>query len=95
MAASQAILYFERYLLREAQTDLVGEAGRFAEVDEVFQGEGEGDGFREVDGDVLVWLFDIAVLAEGYGAAADVTLAGEFHAVLGGFDHDYQGEMVR
>lgn len=88
MPTSQVIVHKKGHFLRETQADFTREASCFGEVDEVFQGESEGDGFGEVDGYALFWLFHIGVLAEGYGAAADVTLAGEFDAIFGGFDYD-------
>lgn len=60
-AASQSVLDQERDLVGQAKLDRLGEAGSFAEVDKVFQGEGQGNGFAEFDFDVELRLVDIGV----------------------------------
>ena len=61
---------------------MTAEAGGFAEVDEVLEREGKGDGLGKADLDVLLLVLDIGVLAKGDGTVADVTSAGELHALL-------------
>ena len=84
----QAVLDEKWHLVAEAQLALPAEAGGLAEVDEVLEGEGEGDGLGEVDLDVLGLVVDVGVLAEGDGAVADVTGAGELDALLGALNRD-------
>ena len=60
-AASQSVLNQERNLVGEAKLDRLGEASSFTEVDEVFQGEGQGNGFGKFDIDVKLWLLDVVV----------------------------------
>ena len=86
VTATKTVLHEQRHLLRQAERHRAGQVGSLAEVDQVLEGEGEGDGFAEGNGDVLVGLVDVGVLADGHGAAADVTLAGELDALLGGLD---------
>lgn len=64
------------------------ETRSFAEVDEVFEGEGQRDGLGEVNLDVLRGLVDVGVAAQGDGAVADVAAAGELDAVLRSVDRD-------
>lgn len=89
MATSQTVLDQQRHFLGEVQHDRRGQVGGLAEVDEVLEGEGQGDGFGEVDDDVLVGLVDVGVLADGDGSVTDITLAGELDTLLAGLDHDY------
>lgn len=60
--AREAIFDQQRHLLRQAQSHLVRETACFAEVDEVLQGEREGDWLGEADRDIVVGLFDVGVL---------------------------------
>ena len=90
MTATEAILNEERHLLRQAQGDLVRQVGSLAEVDEVLEGESEGDGFGEGDGDVLCGVLDVGVLTDGDGATANVTLAGELDTLLRGLNDDWE-----
>jgi hypothetical protein len=60
-AASKSVLDQERDLIGEAKLDRLREAGSFAEVDKVFQGEGQGNGFAEFDFDIELRLVDISV----------------------------------
>lgn len=61
---------------------MTAETGGFAEVDEVLEGESQGDGLGKADLDVLFGVLDIGVLAEGDRAVANVTGAGELYALL-------------
>lgn len=90
MTAAKAILNEERHLLRQAQGDLVRQVGGLAEVDEVLEGESEGDGFGEGDGNVLCGVLDVGVLTDGDGATANVTLAGELDTLLRGLNDDWE-----
>jgi hypothetical protein len=88
MAASETVLDEQGHLLGEGEADGAGEVGSLAEVDEIFEGECEGDGFAEDNGDILLGLVDAGMLADCDGAAANVTLAGEFDAFFCCFDDD-------
>lgn len=88
MTASQAILNEQGDFLRQTERHRGRQICSLAEVDEIFQGEGESDGFGESNRDVLLGLFDVGVLANVDGAAADITLAGELDAFLGSFNDD-------
>ena len=90
VTASQTILDKQRNLLGQTQGHRARQIRSLAEVYEVFEGEGKSDGFGERDRDVLVGLFDVGVLTDGHGAAANVSLAGELDAFLGSLDDDYQ-----
>lgn len=78
----------QRYLVAQAQLDGRSEARCFAEIDEVFQREGQGYGLGEVDLDIAVRLLDIGVRAQRDGAGANVAVAGEFDAFFGALDGD-------
>lgn len=88
MAASQTILNKQGNLLRQTERHRGRQICSLAEVDEIFQGEGESDGLGESNGDVLFGLFNVGVLADGDRAAANITLAGELDAFLGSFNDD-------
>jgi hypothetical protein len=87
-AASESVLDQQRDLVGEAELDRLGEAGGFAEVDEIFQREGQGDRFGEFDFDIELWLFDIVVASQSNSTISNITIAGELHTVFGGFDRD-------
>ena len=89
MTATQTVFHQQRHLLRQTQAHLGGQVGGLAEVDQVLEGESERDGFYQFDGDVLIGLVDVRVLADGDGAAANVTLAGELDSLLGSLDDHY------
>jgi hypothetical protein len=74
-AASQTILYQERYFVRETYLNGFGQSLGLAEVDEVFEGESERDGLGELDVDVLLGVLDILVASQGNGAIANVAVA--------------------
>lgn len=63
-----------------------GQVGGLAEVDKVFEGEGQGDGFGDVNHDVLIGLVDVGVLAKSDGAVTNITLARELDTLLGGLN---------
>jgi hypothetical protein len=88
VTASKTVLNKQGHLLGQVQLYRAGQVGRFAEVDEVLEGEGQGDGFGERDGNVLVGLVDVGVLADGNGAVTNVTGAREFDTLLAGLDDD-------
>jgi len=88
VAASKTVLNKKRHLLGQVQLYRAGQVGSLAEVDKVLKGEGQGDGFGEGNGDVLVGLFDIGVLADSNGAVTNVTGARELDALLAGLDYD-------
>lgn len=63
MAASQAVLDEQRHLLGQTDLHLVGQICSLAEVHEILEREGEGDGFRERNGNVPFGLLNIGVWA--------------------------------
>lgn len=89
MTTSETVLDKQRNLLGQTQGHRARQICSLAEVDKVFEGESKSDGFGERNRDVLLGLFDIGVLTDGHGAAANVTLAGELDAFLGSLDDDY------
>lgn len=88
MTTTEAVLNQQWHLLRQVQHYRVGQIGGLAEVGEVLEGEGQSDGFREGDGDVLVGLLDVGVLADGDGTVANVTRAGELDTFLACLDNN-------
>ena len=78
----------QRHLLRQAQLHLTSKATSLAEVDEVLEGEGKGNGLAEGDVDIIVWLLSVGVRTNGDAATANVALAREADAIFGGFDTD-------
>jgi hypothetical protein len=88
VTTAKRILNQERNLLGQVQPYGAGQVGGLAEVDEVLEGEGQGDGLGEVNGNVLLGLLDVGVLADGNGAVTDVTRAGELDTFLAGLDDD-------
>lgn len=87
-ASSQSVLHQQRNLVGEAKLDRFGETGSFAEVNKVFQGEGQIDGFGEFDFDVKLWLFDIVVASQVNRAVSNITSAGELDSVFGSVNRD-------
>lgn len=57
----QSVLHKKWNFVAKAESDLGTEAASLAEVDQVLEREGECDGFREVDLDVLSLVFDVGV----------------------------------
>jgi hypothetical protein len=90
VTAAKRILNQQRHLLGQVQFYRRGQVGGLAEVDKVLEGEGQGNGLREVNGNVLVGLVDIGVLADGNGAVTNVAGAGELDTLLAGLDDDYR-----
>jgi hypothetical protein len=85
---SKAVLDEQRDLVAEAELHLTAETRGFAEVDEVLEREGQGDGLGKTDLDVLLGVLDVGVLAQGDGAVANVTSAGKLYALLCALDGD-------
>jgi hypothetical protein len=73
----QAVLDKQRDLAGQAELDRVGQTAGLAEVCEVLEREGEGDGLCEVDLDRVFGLLHVAALPELDGPRANVTLARE------------------
>jgi len=84
----EAVLDEQRHLVAETKLDLTAEAGGFAEVDKVLEGESKGDGLGEADLDVLLLVLDVGVLAKGDGPVADITSAGELYTLLRALNGD-------
>lgn len=70
------------YLVGQADRDLARETRGLAEVDEVFEGEGQRHGLGELDLDILLLILDVGVLSQGDGTIADVAAAAELDSVL-------------
>jgi hypothetical protein len=87
-ASSQSILYQQGNFVGEAELDRLGKPSRLAEVDEVFQGEGQGDGFSKFDFDVHLWLLDVVMASQRNSTVSNVTSAGELNPILGCFNGD-------
>ncbi len=94
MATAKRILNKQRHLLGQVQPYGGGQVRGLAEVDEVLEGEGQGDGLGEINANVLLGLLDIGVLANGDGAVTNVTGAGELDTLLAGLDDDCRGRKV-
>lgn len=86
MATSEIILNKQRNLLRQAELDFGRQVRGLTEVDEVFEGESEGDGFGEGEGNVLIGLVYVGVLTNGDRAATDIALARELDPFLRSLD---------
>ncbi|RJE16887.1 hypothetical protein PHISCL_10776, partial [Aspergillus sclerotialis] len=72
MATSEIVLNKQRNLLRQTELDLGRQVRGLAEVDEVLEGEGKGDGLGERKRNVLVGLVHVGMLADGDGAVPDI-----------------------
>lgn len=92
MATSKVVLNQQRHLLRQTESDLGRKVRGFAEVDKVLEGESKGNGFGEGEGDVLLGLLDIGMLADGHRAATDITLARELDAFFRSLDDNYPSQ---
>ena len=84
----QAVLNEQGNLVAEAELHLAAETGGFAEVDEVLEREGQGDGLGKTDLDVLLGVLDVGVLTQGDRAVTNVTGAGKLDALLCALDGD-------
>lgn len=93
MATSEIVLNKQRNLLRQAELDLGRQVRGLAEVDEVLEGEGKGDGLGERKRNVLVGLVHVGMLADGDGAVPDVTLARELDSFLRSLDGNYHSSQ--
>jgi hypothetical protein len=82
----QTVLDEQGNFAGQAQLDGVGQTAGLAEVCEVLQGEGKGDGLGEVDLDGVLGLVYSAVLPELDRSRANVTLAGELDTLLCALD---------
>lgn len=87
-AASQNVLDKQGHLVGEADPDRGRQSRGLAEVDEVLEGEGEGDGLAKLDLDRLVGLLHARMLPQRDRPVANVALAGELDAVLVCVDGD-------
>lgn len=91
-AAREVVLDQERHLAGQADLHLVGQGGGLAEVDQVLERKGQGNGLRQLNVDVVLGLVDGGVASQRDGAVANVAVARELDAVLGGLDADCPGE---
>lgn len=80
--ACQLVLDQKRHFLRKAEPDFTRQSAGLAEVDQVLEGECEGDWFGQVDGDIVVRLLDVGMLSDSDAATPDIALARESDAVL-------------
>lgn len=62
------------------------ETSRLAEVGEVLEREGEGDGFRELDLDVVVGFLNVGVGAKGDRTIANITVRSELDTFFRALD---------
>lgn len=74
-APGEPVLYKKRYLLRQAEFDRAGQATSFAEIDEIFEGEGECNRFGKIDRDILVRLLDVGVWSNRDTPVPNISLA--------------------
>ena len=84
----QPILHQQRHLVRQAQLDRIRQPARLAEVDQVFEREGQRHRLAELDADVQLRLVDVGVAPQRDRPAADVSLAGKLDALLRGLDRN-------
>lgn len=84
----QGVLDHERHISRQAQLNSARKAAGLAEVDQVLEGESEGDGLTELNVDVHFVFLDIGVLAQSDGSRADVAGAAELDTLLCALDVD-------
>jgi hypothetical protein len=82
-ASGQVILNQERNLIGQAKLDSLGKSRSLAKVDKVFEGEGQRDGFGELNFNIQVWLLDVVVASKSDGTIANITRAGELDTILG------------
>ncbi len=87
-ASSQSVLHQQRDLVGKAKLDRFGKPRSLAEVDKVFQREGQGDRFGKLDLNVHLWFLDVAMASQSDGTVSNITRAGELDTVLGCFDGD-------
>ena len=66
VTASKSVFDHQGHLLRKTESHMARQICSLAEVDKVFQGEGEGNRFGEVNGNVLLGLFNVGVLTDGH-----------------------------
>jgi len=66
----QLVLHEQGYLAGQAQFYGGGQPARFAKVDQVFEGEGQGDRLRQSDLHIQLGLLDV-----GVGPKCDCTIA--------------------
>lgn len=66
VTASKSVFDHQGHLLRKTESNMARQICSLAEVDEVFQGEGEGNGLGEVNGNVLIGVLNIGVLTDGH-----------------------------
>ena len=88
IAGSQTKFDKQWDLFRETDLDLIRQVGGLAKLDEVFEGEGKRDGFRQRNRHVLFRLIDAGVWTNADGPGSDIALTREFNAVLGSIDFD-------
>ena len=66
VTASKSVFNHQGHLLRKTESHMARQICSLAEVDKVFQGEGEGDGLREGYGNVLIGLLNVGVLTDSH-----------------------------
>ena len=85
----QRVLDHERHIGGKAQLDSARKTTSLAEVDEVLEREGQGDGLGKTDLDVLLGVLDVGVLTQGDRAVTNVTGAGKLDALLCALDSNW------
>jgi hypothetical protein len=84
----ESVLDQQRHLTRKAKLDWVRQATGLAEVGQVLQREGKGDGLVHLNQDSLRLLFETRVLLEDDGTRTNVARARKLDALLGALDWD-------
>lgn len=82
----QRILNKQWHFAGKAELDLCRKAGSLAEVDEVLEGEREGNRLRKIDLDVVFGLLNVAMGAQRYGSGANVACGRKFNTFFGAFN---------
>jgi hypothetical protein len=87
----EPVLDQERHLVGQADLDPGREIGGLAEVDQVFEREGQRDGLAQFNVDTQILLIDVGVGSQRDSAVADVAAAAELDTVLASVDCDCTG----
>lgn len=93
-ASSQLVFDQEGNLVGEAEFDGFRETSSLAEVDEVLEGESQGDRLGELDFDIQIWLLDVVVRSQSNSTVTNITSTGELDTILGGLDGNCRAAFV-
>lgn len=95
VAASEAVLDTKGHFLRQAQVNLGGQSGSLAKIDQVLEGKGQSNRLAKLDGNILLGLIDVGVLADSNRTVANVALTRELDAFLCGLNDDFSRVSLR